>query len=148
MKMCIQVLGLIVSLATSLHAAEIGRIKTISGVVSVDHAGSTVRPSVGTPVHENDILRTGANGSAGVIFEDNSLLSIGPNSKLSLDKFSFNTTTHKGVFEAKLKKGTLAGVSGKINKETPEAMKIRTPAAILGMRGTEFLVLVEGEVEP
>lgn len=145
MKMTFMGVFFFFSVAVPLHAVEIGKIKTLSGTVFVERYGVSVRPSIGTPVHEKDTLKTGANGSAGVIFDDNSLLSIGPNSILSLDKFSFNTSTHKGVFEAKLKKGTLAGVSGKINKETPEAMKIRTPAAILGLRGTEFLAEVVGD---
>ena len=50
------------------------------------------------------------------------------------------TTTHQGSFESSLRKGTLAVVSGKLAKQSPEAMKVRTPAAVLGVRGTEFLV--------
>ena len=45
--------------------------------------------------------------------------------------------------EANLSKGTLAAVSGKMVKQVPESMKIRTPAAIMGVRGTEFVVQVD-----
>ena len=83
---------------------------------------------------------TGADGSVGITFIDNSLLSAGPNSVLAIDRFAFDSTTHQGAFEASLKKGTLAVVSGKIAKQSPDAMKVQTPAAILGVRGTEFVV--------
>jgi hypothetical protein len=83
---------------------------------------------------------TGADGSVGISFLDNSLLSAGPNSVLAIDRFAFDSTTHQGAFETSLKTGTLAVVSGKLAKQSPEAMKVKTPAAVLGVRGTEFLV--------
>jgi hypothetical protein len=60
-----------------------------------------------------------------------------------VDKYTFNTTTHAGEFDASLKKGTLAVVSGKIVKQSPGAMRVRTPATIMGVRGTEFVVQVQ-----
>jgi hypothetical protein len=62
---------------------------------------------------------------------------------LVVDRYTFDTTTHAGRFDASLKKGTLAVVSGKMVKQSPEAMKVRTPAAIMGVRGTEFVVQVD-----
>jgi translocation and assembly module TamB len=47
--------------------------------------------------------------------------------------------------EAKVLQGTLAVISGKIAKQSPEAMTVRTPAAILGVRGTEFVVSAADE---
>jgi hypothetical protein len=79
----------------------------------------------------------------GITFNDNSLLSTGPNSELVIEKFLFDNTTHVGEFNTHLKRGTLAVVSGKIVKQTPEAMRIRTPAAVMGVRGTEFVVKVD-----
>jgi hypothetical protein len=48
-----------------------------------------------------------------------------------------------GEFEGNLKKGRLAAISGKMVKQSPESMKIRTPSAIMGVRGTEFVVQVD-----
>ena len=59
-----------------------------------------------------------------------------------VDHYDFDTTTHAGRFDTSLKKGTLAVVSGKMVKQSPDAMKVRTPAAIMGVRGTEFIVQV------
>jgi hypothetical protein len=99
---------------------------------------------VGTPVRESDTLVTGADGTVGITFSDNSLLSAGPNSVLAIDRYAFDTTTHAGRFDASLKKGTLAVISGKMVKQSPEAMRVRTPTSIMGVRGTEFVVRVAG----
>ena len=74
---------------------------------------------------------------------DNSLLSAGPNSVLVLDRYDFDSTTNQGHFDASLKRGTLAVVSGRLAKQSPDAMTLRTPSAILGVRGTEFVVSVD-----
>jgi hypothetical protein len=99
-----------------------------------------VAVSAGTRVREQDSVVTGADGTVGITFADSSRLSLGPSSRLTVEKFSFNSTTHQGAFETALDKGSLAAVSGKLAKQSPEAMKVRTPAAVLGVRGTEFVV--------
>ncbi len=60
---------------------------------------------------------------------DNSLLSAGPNSILSLDRFDFDPTSNQGRFDAQLQKGSLAVISGRIAKQSPEAMTVRTPSS-------------------
>ena len=122
---------------------DVGQVRTAKGAVHVERDGKRLPASVGMPIRQSDALVTGTDGSVGVTFSDNSLLSTGPNSVLVVDRYNFNSTTHTGRFDASLKKGTLAVVSGKMVKQSPDAMKIRTPAAIMGVRGTEFVVQVE-----
>lgn len=129
------------SLAT---AADIGQVKTSKGDVSIERGGTTLPGTIGTRLEAADVIRTGPDGSAGITMSDNSLLSVGPNSVLALDTYRFDTTTHQGQFDATLSKGSLAVVSGKIAKQSPDAMKVRTPASVLGVRGTEFVVQVGG----
>ncbi len=129
-----------VVMPASLGAQEAGHVKVSRGTVQIERAGQKVPASVGAPVQAADVVTTGVDGSVGITFLDNSLLSAGPNSVLAIDRFSFDSTTHQGAFESSLKKGTLAVVSGKLAKQSPDAMKVKTPAAVLGVRGTEFLV--------
>jgi hypothetical protein len=98
---------------------------------------------VGTAVRAADVIVTGADGAAGITFNDNSLVSVGPSSVFAIDKYAFDTTTYAGEFQGTLSKGRLAAVSGKMVKQSPESMKIRTPSAIMGVRGTEFVVQVD-----
>jgi len=121
-------------------ANDIAQFKVAKGSVYVERGGQRLAARVGTHLQATDTVITGADGSAGIAFIDNSLLSIGPNSVLAIERYAFNSTTHEGAFDATLRKGTLSVVSGKIAKQSPEAMKVKTPSSILGVRGTEFLV--------
>jgi len=121
-------------------AQDAGQIKTSKGSAQIERSGQRLPATVGQVVQQGDVVVTGADGSVGLTFRDNSLVSIGPDSVLAIDRFVFDSTTHQGNFDASLKQGTLAVVSGKLAKQSPEAVKFKTPAAILGVRGTEFLV--------
>ena len=127
-------------MAAAAFAADIGQIKIAKGQVSIERQGKTVPATVGARLQTSDIVKTGADGSVGITMDDDSLLSAGPNSALSLDHFSFDSTTNQGRLDTSLNKGTLAVISGRIAKQTPDAMTVRTPTAILGVRGTEFVV--------
>ena len=96
--------------------------------------------TVGLLLEAADVLKTGADGSVGITMRDNSLLSAGPNSILALERFEFDATTSQGRFDAQLKRGTLAVISGRIAKQSPQAMTVRTTSAVLAVRGTEFVV--------
>lgn len=141
--MAVTAISLALAAAGPAWANEVGEIKTAKGAVHVERDGQRIAATVGMPIRQSDTVVTGADGTAGLTFSDNSLLSTGPNSVLVVDRYSFDSTTHSGRFDASLKQGTLAVVSGKMVKQSPDAMKVRTPAAIMGVRGTEFIVQVE-----
>jgi len=134
--------AVIVALSLSMPsiAAEIGRIKVAKGTVTIERDGAVVPASVGARVQTSDRIRTAADSSVGITMDDDSLLSAGPNSVLSLDRYAFDPTTNQGRFDAALNKGTLSVISGRIAKQSPDAMTVRTPAIILGVRGTTFAV--------
>ena len=133
----------VLCVAMAAGAADIGQIKISNGRVSVDREGRSLPAPVGTRLQTSDVVKTGADGSVGITMDDDSLLSAGPNSVLSLDQYAFDPATRKGRFDASLNKGTLAVISGRIAKQAPDAMTVRTPTAILGVRGTEFAVSVD-----
>ena len=137
-------LALLVVACISVPAsADIGQIKVLKGQVSVDRKGQSLPGQVGMLLEPADVVKTGPDGSVGITMRDNSLLSAGPNSILSLDQFEYDPTTTQGRFDARLQRGTLAVTSGRIAKNTPPAMTVRTPSAVLGVRGTEFVVSVD-----
>lgn len=128
--------------ARPLAANEIAQIKTINGTVVVERGSLRILGAAGMKLQQADVIRTGIDGSVGITFVDNTMMSAGPNSALALERFSFNSTTHEGRLDTSIRSGTLSVISGKIAKQSPEAMTVRTPAAILGARGTEFFVQV------
>jgi hypothetical protein len=125
---------------TLADATEIGQVKVAKGAVTVERQGHTQPASVGTRLQTSDVVRTGPDGAVGITMDDDSLLSAGPDSVLVLDRYVLDPTTNHGRFDASLNKGTLAVVSGRIAKQAPDAMTVRTPTAVLGVRGTEFVV--------
>ena len=135
--------AVLLGFASAGLAADAGEIKTVSGTVHLERAGKKLPAKIGTAVQQSDMVVTGADGAAGIVFTDNSRLSVGPNTVLGIDKYAFDSTTHAGQFDANLKKGTLAVVSGKMVKQSPESMRVRTPSSIMGVRGTEFVVKVD-----
>lgn len=131
----------------ALQAGDAGRIKTLSGTAHIERSGQSIPASLGATIQESDKIVTGDDGAVGITFRDNSVLTTGANSVLEINRYAFDTKTHDGAFESTLSKGTLSAVSGKIVKKTPEAMRIRTPTTILGVRGTEFIVQVDPAAE-
>lgn len=128
---------------TAALAADVGEVKVAKGSAYIERGAERIAVRTGMPVQQSDQVVTGADGTVGITFSDNSLLSIGPDSRLAIERYVFDTTTHAGQFDSTLSKGTVAVVSGKIVKQSPEAMKIRTPSSIMGVRGTEFIVKVD-----
>jgi hypothetical protein len=142
------VLAVLLAATLPAYAADVGQVKIAHGSVVVERAGARLPATVGMAVEPSDVIVTGADGSAGLTFSDNSLVSLGPESRFAIDKYAFDTTTYAGEFQGTLSKGRLAAISGKMVKQSPESMKIRTPSAIMGVRGTEFVVQVDEPVKP
>ena len=136
----ISIAALAAALAVPALAADIGQVKIAKGQATIERGGQAIPATPGTRLQTGDVLKTGADGAVGLTMSDNSLLSAGPNSVLSLDRYEYDSTTSQGQFDSTLTKGSLAVISGRIAKQSPDAMKVRTPASILGIRGTEYVV--------
>ena len=124
---------------------QIAQIKTVSGKVKVERGTAQTSPKPGDPLFEKDTVVTGADGSVGITFVDNTVMSAGPNSEIALEQFKFDSNNFNGSMLTELRKGTLAVVSGDIARSSPGAMKVRTPAATLGVRGTRFVAEATGD---
>jgi hypothetical protein len=140
------VVGAAMAVSGPAAANDIAQIKVATGTVIVERGSQRLMAAAGTRLQQSDVIRTGINGSVGITFTDNTMMSAGPNSAIVLDRYAFNSTTHEGRLDTSVRTGTLSVVSGKIAKQSPEAMTVKTPATILGVRGTEFFVQV-GEVK-
>ena len=145
-RLAVVVWTVVVSATTLTQAAwadAIGQIKTLSGDVFIVRENVKSPAKAGDLLEKADTLMTGADGRVGLTFIDNSRFSLGPNSQIALEKFTFNPTTQDGEFVTKVDRGTLAVISGHIAHNAPDAMKVKTRTTILGVRGTHFLVQVE-----
>ena len=129
--------------AAPIWAADVGRVKTVTGAVHIERGGQRLPATVDARIQSADTVVTGAGSSVGMTFLDDSRLAAGPNSTLVIDRYAFDRTTHAGTMDATLKRGTLAIVSGRMVKQSPESLTVKTPVLVLGVRGTEFLVSAE-----
>ena len=138
--------GLLVAIVGALlaspAAAEIGRIKSSAGGAFVVRGATQVAASPGLPLEPRDQLVTGRDGRMALTFIDNTRFALGPNSNISVSRFLFDRRTERGEFEALVNRGSLAVVSGQIAKSGKDAMTVRTPTTLLGVRGTRFIVNV------
>jgi hypothetical protein len=138
---------LMIAMAGAAGAADapvIAQVKTTTGQVAVLRAGQRLPANVGDRLFERDVIETGPDGAIGITFVDNTVFSTGPNSQLALDEFQFDSSNFRGSMLADMRQGTLSVVSGDITRSSPGAMKIKTPTAVLGVRGTTFAVQVNG----
>ena len=134
---------MLTALAAQPVLAEAGRIKRAVGAAAVERGRSRIPAKAGTMVEEGDVLVTGKDGRISLTFVDNTRFSAGPNSRVAIDKFRFDRTAQSGDFVTRVDRGSLAVVSGQIAKSGRDAMKVRTPTSLLGVRGTRFVVDVK-----
>ena len=121
---------------------EIGVIKTAEGEVTVVRGDVSIEGVVGTTLFERDILKTGPHGSTGVVMSDDTTLSLGPGSELSLKEYIFKP--QEGSFSVVLRmlKGTFIYMSGIIGKLSPDSIHLETPDSSIAVRGTRLLIKV------
>jgi hypothetical protein len=131
--------------AAHAQSTDAGRVKRLQGDVTLQRGAQAVPLRPGTVVQVGDRLVTGRDGTVGITLADDTRLTAGPSSTLVLGDFRFDPTTHEGSLLASLLQGTLHMVSGAIAKQSPQAVHVQTPHALMGVRGTEFIVDARGD---
>lgn len=124
---------------------EAGRVKVSSGAAFIERGGQSIPATLDQAVFESDVLRTGANGRLGVTLRDDTRVSLGPASEVRLDRFSYASAEGGMQLVLKFVRGVAAYVSGRIAKISPDSIRLETPAAIVGVRGTTLGIRVEAE---
>lgn len=129
--------------AAGAWAQVAGYVKTVVGQASIVSAGNTVAAQPGMALAIGDAVRTGADGKLGLTLKDNTMLSFGPSTSFTLEEFLFAPTEGRLQLGGSIGAGSLHYVSGAIARLKPEAVKIKTPTGIIGVRGTRFVAVVE-----
>jgi hypothetical protein len=150
MKKIIMIVGMAVILSAGLAQAEetsIGFVKNVSGQAFIGRQQKLIPARVNEKLLLSDALVTGADGSIGVILQDDSVLSLGPKSRVDLTQFSFAPAENKLSFIAKVKRGTMVYLTGLIVELDRKSVRIETPNAVCGVRGTRFAIKVDSQDE-
>ncbi len=136
------------SLLTGQALAEdavVGFVKIAEGDTSIIDGQINTPAKTGMPLHLGSIIKTGSNGQLGATFKDNTVMSFGPDTEVVIDEYLFAPADGSLKLSVNMLKGTLQYISGVIAKLKPEAVSVKTPAGIIGVRGTRFLAKTEAE---
>ena len=134
---------LVASAALAQAGTGAGRVKVASGAAFVVRDGRAIAATPGQVVLEADVLRTGADGRLGVTLNDDTRLSLGPTSEVRVDRFAYASADGGLSLVLKFVRGVTTYVSGRIAKLSPDAVRLETPAAIVGVRGTTLAIRVD-----
>lgn len=120
-----------------------GRVKTVSGAAFIVRGGAVMPAQPGQVVFQADALRTGADGTIGVTLKDDTRLALGPASEVRLERFAYAPGTADVGMVLKFVRGVTAYVSGRLAKLAPNSIRLETPSAIVGVRGTSLVIRVQ-----
>jgi hypothetical protein len=121
----------------------VGYVKTVTGEAFVITAGQSVKAQPGTAVLLGSLLKTAPASTLGVTFKDNTLMSFGPDTEMTVDEYLYAPAEGDLKLSTRLTRGSLNYVSGVIAKLKPTAVTVKTPTGIIGVRGTQFVAKVE-----
>ena len=138
-------LATMVTLAAPAASADdhVALFKSVSGTVSIVRNDTTLPATAGTTLFVADRLVSSAGASAGVVFKDGTTLAVGPSTQLLVRDYVFEPKNSKYAFSVFLDKGSAVYTSGQIAKLSPDAVKVSSPTATVGVRGTRFLIEAE-----
>ena len=124
--------------------ASIGEVTQIKGNGVVDRKGGEkeIILEKETDIFSYDTVKTG-NGKVGIEFIDLTRVDVTEHSKLIIDEFVYDPNTKTGKLSLKAKLGTIKYASGQIAKNSKQNVKITTPTATIGVRGTDFTMTID-----
>jgi hypothetical protein len=131
--------------AVSLESSPIGKVVTVSGSVTIEHANTVIVQAalsaggvgptkLGDLVYKGDVVQTGADGKVGITFTDGTAFNLSSNARMVLNEFVYDPNGKSNSTLFSLTKGTFTFIAGKVAKTGD--MKIDTPVATMGIRGT------------
>jgi hypothetical protein len=140
------VLAMVLGTATPVAAqaaTPAGHVKTSSGAAFIVRDNATIAARPGTAVFETDTLRTGADGTVGITLKDDTRVSLGPSSEVRIERYTYAPGDGGFAMVLRFARGVAAYVSGRMAKLAPDSIRLETPSAIVGVRGTTVAIRVE-----
>jgi hypothetical protein len=118
----------------------VGSVATLQGGASVTRSSATNALKIKDAIFKGDVLQTAVNGTLGITFDDATTFSLGPNSRIAVDEFVYRERGANNIAAFDVVRGTIAFVASAVAKTGD--MKIVTPTATIGIRGTTGVIEV------
>ena len=140
--LCLLVFAWLACLAMPALAGQdhVALVKSVNGVVKVTRQQATFEATSGTTLLVSDRVVTAPGATAAIVFRDGTLLTLGSGADVLVRDYVFEPRHGKFSFSLYLAKGSAIYESGKIGKLSPQSVKVETPKATVGVRGTRFLI--------
>lgn len=125
----------------------IGEVSLVLGEALIrSDGGGRSDVARGMVISVGDEIETRANGHVHIRFIDNALVSVRPNSRLSIDRYEFDASRpERSAVKFSLSEGVTRAISGEAAKAARDRFRLNTPVAAIGVRGTDFVVgAIEG----
>jgi len=119
-----------------------GRVKVASGSAFIIRQQKPIAATVGTVLFESDTLSTGDDGRLGVSLRDDTRISIGPRTDVRVDRIAYRPAEGQLALVLSILRGAMAYVSGQIARLSADSVRVETPDAIIGIRGTSLAIHV------
>ena len=97
----------------------------------------------GSKIFYGDTIISETQSNAQILFLDQTVLTLGEDTELTIDEFIYDPESQDGSFVSDVKSGTVKFITGQISKKNPDNLEVKIPSGTLGARGTEFIVLTE-----
>jgi hypothetical protein len=130
--------------AAAVAEESSGMVVASRGEVSAIVNGESRELNQGDFVYVNDEILTGARSFAVLQFTDGAKVTVRPDSKLIIESYLYAGNDGDEA-TLNLVSGGLRVITGAMAKTNPENYKVRTPVALMGVRGTEFSIMLCGD---
>jgi len=122
------------------QAGQVGQVATLQGSATVTrgNAATAIALQINDPVFQSDALATGADSALGITFDDETTFSLSANTRIVVNEFVYQEGGSANAATFNVAVGTAAFVASLVAKTG--TMKIATPTATLGIRGTTGVV--------
>ena len=136
-----QAAGQYAQAGTGLAAAQIGSVQTLVGTATAQRTdGTVVTLSTGDPVFQGDVVQTATGSSLAIVFVDETLFSLSADARMVLDELIYTPGGADNSMVMNLVQGSFVFVTGQVAPSGD--MRIETPTATMGIRGTTPIVQI------
>jgi hypothetical protein len=127
--------------------AAAGSVQFATGDVQLRRGAVVAAATKGSEVESGDVVVTGAGGRAQIRFSDGGLVALYPDSQFTVTRYADTGDPTQENFAVSLLRGGMRAVTGLIGKRNPQNYKVITPTAVVGIRGSAFLVAFNDQGE-
>ncbi|WP_373000629.1 FecR domain-containing protein [Sulfurimonas sp.] len=141
MKLLTKIVLLFFLLSVAIFAKDVATVTALNGSAFVERDGTKVEITIGASLQEKDTILTDDKAKVQIIFTDETIVTVGKNSNFSIKEYLFEDS-QEPVAKFAMLKGAMRTITGKIGKIAPDKFSVHAKTALIGIRGTNFSVLV------